>query len=95
MKKLFEYLKPCFYKYNDRIPNLETDKYTMGIMAQDIRMGIEASGFNPDEFSIVQKDDTGYYHVKYVQLIPVLVAKIKELEEEINQIKKDINGKVS
>jgi len=91
MKKLFEYLKPCMYKYNKKKPGLDTDNFTMGIMAQDIRMGIEASGYNPDNFTIVRKDNDGYYSVDYVQLIPVLISKIKELEEEINQIKKEKN----
>ena len=79
------------YKYNDKISGLETNKFTMGIMAQDIRMGIEASGYNPDNFTVVQQDNTGYYQVDYVQLIPVLISKINELEEQVNQLKKEKN----
>lgn len=88
MKKIFEHLKPCMYKYNNKLPNLETEKFTMGVMAQDIRMGIEASGHNPDDFTIVQKIKDDYYGVDYVQLIPVLISKIKELEQEIHKLQK-------
>jgi len=87
MKKLFENLKPCMYKYNDKLPGLEQEKFTMGVMAQDIRKGIEESGHNPDNFTVVQKQESGYYAVDYVQLIPILISKIKELENIINTIK--------
>lgn len=91
MKELFKHLKPCMYKYNDKISGLETNKFTMGIMAQDIRMGIEASGYNPDNFTVVNMGREGYYQVDYVQLIPVLISKINELEEQVNQLKKEKN----
>lgn len=87
MKKLFKNLKPAIFKYNNRVRNLETEKFTMGVMAQDIRKGLEESGFNPDEFTIVQKDNTGYYSVDYIQLIPVLISEINSLKQDINKLK--------
>ena len=87
MKKLFENLKPCMYKYNNKIAGLETEKFTMGVMAQDIRKGIDESGYDPDEFSIIKMNDNGYYSVDYIQLIPILISKIRELEKDINKLK--------
>lgn len=95
MNKLFENLKPCTYQYNDKVQGLETEKITIGVIAQDIRKGIEESGENPDDYSIVQKQDTGYFAVDYIQLIPVLIKEINTLKDrlEILENKKAYNDK--
>jgi len=63
-------------------------------MAQDIRQGIKDSGENPDNYTIVKMNETGYYSVDYVQLIPILIKEIQMLKEKIENIqKKEINGK--
>jgi len=90
LKQLFKNLKPAIYKYNSTLPNLDTDKFTFGIMAQDIRTGLEESGYDPDDYSIVKMNSSGYYSVDYVQLIPVLISEINNLKSEINEIKSKV-----
>ncbi|MCK5767292.1 MAG: hypothetical protein KAH35_02815 [Candidatus Atribacteria bacterium] len=87
--KLFKVLKPVVFNYKkDKIEGLDTDKKFIGVMAQDIRKGLVVEGFDPDEFSIVQTDENGYYTVDYVQLIPILIDRIKKLEDEVKNIKR-------
>ena len=93
--KLFKNLKPAIYNYKkNTLKSLDTEKRFFGVMAQDIRAGLEKEGFNPDDFSIVQTHeansefDKQHYSVDYVQLIPILIHKIKEMQEEIENLKK-------
>jgi hypothetical protein len=88
MDKLFDALRPAMYKYNDKISSLETEKITFGVMAQDIRRGIENSGYDPDNYSIVKMNDTGYYSVDYVQLIPILIKEIQILDKKVQELEK-------
>jgi uncharacterized protein YqfB (UPF0267 family) len=74
------------YNYNGKIDGLETKKTTIGVVAQDIREGISESGYNPDDFTIVKLNDNGFYSVDYVQLIPVLIDKINELEARLEKL---------
>jgi hypothetical protein len=90
MDKLFDNLVPYRYKYNTKKDGLETKLETFGVMAQDIRKGIEDSGFNPDNYSIVQKDKDGYYYVDYNQLIPVLIKEIKTLQKKVHTIEQSM-----
>jgi len=89
MDKLFDALKPYRYKYNNKVKGLDTVKYSMGIMAQDIRQGIIDSGEDPDDFNIVQMNNTGFYSVDYIQLIPILVKEIQDLKQEIKELKQN------
>ena len=83
-KELFKNLKPAIFKYNPKFDITKDNKYQIGLMAQDIREGLEKSGKNPDDFSIVKKENNGYYSVDYIQLIPILVSEIKELEKRLS-----------
>jgi hypothetical protein len=44
-------------------------------------------GLNYEDFSIVKLENSGFYSVDYIQLIPLLISKINHLEEKINNIK--------
>ena len=86
-ERVFDRLKPAIFKYKkDMVDGLQTEKQVFGIMAQDIRDGLKDEGFSPDDFSIVEMQDTGYYSVDYIQLIPLLVSKIKQLELDIRRL---------
>lgn len=61
-------------------------------MAQDIRKGLEESGYEPDDYSIVKMNNTGYYSVDYIQLIPILISEINYLKKEIKALKIQIKG---
>jgi hypothetical protein len=88
MDKLFENLVPYSYKYNEEVQGLETDLCSFGVMAQDIRKGIEESGHDPDNYSIVRSDKEGYFYVDYNQLIPILIKEIKILQTRVDKLEK-------
>ncbi len=79
---MFDKLKPAVFRYNGK-NGTDVKKIQMGVMAQDIVDGLVAEGLNPEEFGIIQKNEYGYYMVDYVQLIPILISRIKKLEEKV------------
>ena len=86
--KLWKEIKPSIFRYKkiDEL-GLSDEKIVIGVMAQDIREGLSKGGYNPNDFSVVQMEDTGYYSVDYIQLIPILINRVKKLESEIEKMK--------
>jgi len=83
LNKLFKSLRPASFRYK-----FDDTKIYFGVMAQDIEEGLINEGWDPESFSILQKDENGFFKVDYIQLIPVLIAKIKELENRLEMIEK-------
>ena len=81
-------LKPAIFNYKDAGINLDTEKTYIGVMAQDIIKAIELEGLNYEDFSIVKLENSGFYSVDYIQLIPILISKINSLEEKINKLER-------
>ena len=90
-EKLFARLKPAVFNYKENIlDELDTEKAYFGVMAQDILNGLESEGLNPDDFSIVKLEKSGYLSVDYIQLIPILISRIKKLEHEMETLKEKL-----
>jgi len=87
--KLFKRLKPAVFNYKEGtgISELDTERKFIGVMAQDIRQGLADEGLDADDFSIVHLNPNGFYSVDYVQLIPILINRIKKMEDEIRILK--------
>lgn len=64
-------LKPCEFKYK------WDDKKTLGFIAQDL---LEV--FPDDEYTIVKKDENGYYYIDQVQLMSVMCLCLQKLINE-------------
>ena len=79
MLNIFDKLKPCSWKWK------HNGKKSFGFIAQDL---LEI--FPEDEYDIVEKDKNGIYTVKYNQIIPFLVKKIKSQDEELLKLKNTI-----
>lgn len=87
-RKLFNNLRPAVFNYKENPQlGLSSEKTVIGVMAQDIVEGLRLSGVNPDDFSIVTRDEYGFYKVDYSQLIPILISEIRELKNEIQNLK--------
>ena len=69
------------YDWNENMKNLTRETGTeYGVLAQEVQK----------EFpEMVMKDSDGYLRVDYIQLIPVMIEAIKELKQEIDQLKQD------
>lgn len=87
LDELFKELKPAMFNYSGE-NGLDSEKINFGVMAQDIERGIINSGYSPEHFSILNKDEAGYFMVDYIQLIPLLISKIKQLEQRLEEIEK-------
>lgn len=83
---LFNNLKSAEYTYIDNELNLPSG-IQFGVMAQDIKEGLELQGKIPEDYSIIKMNDNGFYSVDYLQLIPLLITKVQELEKEIKTMK--------
>ena len=69
------------YDWNENMKNLTRETGTeYGVLAQEVQK----------EFpEMVMKGSDGYLRVDYIQLIPVMIEAIKELKQEIDQLKQD------
>lgn len=69
------------YDWNENMKNLTDETGTeYGVLAQEVQK----------EFpEMVVKGNDGYLRVDYIQLIPVMIEAIKELKQEIDQLKQD------
>jgi hypothetical protein len=77
------------YDWNDKLnPNMyqyflnQQKLHTIGLIAQNVRL------YFPEA---VQMNDEGFYYIEYHKLNAVLVEGIKELQEEIVNMDKELN----
>ena len=70
-----------YYEWNDKMKDLSGKSgFDYGVIAQEIQR----------EFpEMVMVDDSGYFSVDYIQLIPVLIEAVKELKLEIDLLKEN------
>ena len=78
-------LKPAEYSYTNPSHG-NTEKLTMGIMAQDIE-----EVWPYEKYSVLHKDTQGYYSVEYYQLIAPMVKAIQELSTKVEELEKKLN----
>lgn len=78
---IFDKLKPCSFRYKDR------NRQHLGFIAQEVEEAMIDSGVNGEDFAAVVNDD-GKYSLRYNEFIPMLVAKIKQLEKKIEELEK-------
>ncbi len=75
-------LKPCSFKYNAIIQQINDNKTHMGFIAQDL---LEL--FPENEYAVVFKNGE-YYNVNLLQLIAPMVKAIQELSEKVDRLEK-------
>jgi hypothetical protein len=74
-------IRPAQFKYNDERYG-DTDKITLGVMAQDIE-----KIYPGEDYTVLHRDENGYYMVEYTQLIAPMIKAIQELAEEVEKLK--------
>jgi hypothetical protein len=73
-------LNPIEYKMKG------VDEVKLGLSAQEVETLVGAG------LSMVQKDEQGYYSVKYTELIAPLINAVKNLSEQVEQLKFKLNA---
>ena len=74
-KKLLAELEPVEFEFKNN------DKKHYGFIAQDIEL------LYPE---LVNKNDIGYKTINYIELIPILLSKIKDMQKEIDNLKEHL-----
>lgn len=79
-------LKPKTYKYKDDLSKTNT-----GFIAQDLQSVIEELGIDNESFAPLSKGDDGYLGINYIQLIPILWAKVQQQDDMIKHLSEEIH----
>ncbi len=78
---LFEALEPASFFYRKGLR-----KRHLGFIAQDVLTGLEKLGVSEEELAVLSKNEEGFYGIAYGELIPVLWAKVKELDKKLKEL---------
>ncbi len=78
-------LKPKTYKYDD-----DLSKTSMGFIAQDLQTVIEELGIDSESFAPLSNSDDGCLGINYIQLIPILWAKVQQQDNTIEKLSEEI-----
>lgn len=78
---LFDALKPASFLYKGKGPARH-----LGFIAQDVAEAAEALGLGEADLALLSVNEKGYYGLNYSEFIPILTAKIMELESKIKEL---------
>ena len=81
---IFDNLKPCSYKY------IKGERTHLGMIAQEVESAIINSGLDLNSYAAVCIDkDSKEYGLRYSEFIPLLIAKVQQLDGEMKNLKKN------
>ena len=75
---LFDRLSPASFLYKGR----PTGRH-LGFIAQDVEVAAAECGIDKSDLALLVQDEDGLYGLSYSEFIPILVAKIKDLETRL------------
>ena len=87
VKEFFRKINPITFHYN-QASLLDTKDTNFGVLAQEMEQLLREEGYRENSIVKVMEDGRGFLGVNYPQLIAWCIAGIKELYEEIDNIKK-------
>lgn len=75
---LFDRLSPASFLYKGRAAGRH-----LGFIAQDVEVAAAECGIDKSDLALLVQDEDGLYGLSYSEFIPILVAKIKDLETRL------------
>ena len=78
---LFDRLSPASFLYKGR----PTGRH-LGFIAQDVEVAAAECGIDKSDLALLVQDEDGLYGLSYSEFIPILVAKIKDLETRLEEL---------
>lgn len=75
---LFDRLSPASFLYKGRAAGRH-----LGFIAQDVEVAAAECGIDKSDLALLVQDEDGLYGLSYSEFIPILVAKIKSLENRL------------
>jgi len=79
-------LRPITYKRSHRDSDIVSDNKSFGLIAQEVKTSLEASGVS-DEMIWEYDSDADSYSMRYSELIMPMIKAIQELKAEVEQLK--------
>ena len=76
---------------NSTVEN-EGRKKHFGLIAQELKLAMDESGFDSQNYSIWDKDDYSIQSVAYVELVPLLVKAVQELSAKVEELESRLNS---
>lgn len=78
---LFDRLRPISYRLKGR------NRRHLGFIAQEVEESMEAAGIGSEDFGGLVIDSENGYGLRYEEFIPLLAAKVQELDLELKELK--------
>lgn len=85
------------YNYNNHIqedPDTTTNKEA-SVQKPETHYGLYAQELIELYPDLVTKGQDGYYGVKYLELVPILIRSIQELKQELDEVKGESNARIT
>lgn len=79
---IFDRLVPASFYYKEH----NCGKRHLGFIAQDVESAMDSAGIKHEEFAPLDIRSDGSYGLRYTEFIPLLVAKIQQLERKITEL---------
>lgn len=83
---LFDNLTPVRYKYNNGTSN----RYHLGLIAQDVEKAIEISNLTLQDCAILVKDKKENYGLRYGEFISLNIWQIQKLKNRVTELENEI-----
>ena len=69
----------------------EGRKKHFGLIAQELKLAMDESGFDSKNYSIWDKDDYSIQSVAYVELVPLLIKAVQELSSKVQELESKLS----
>lgn len=78
--KFFDMLRPCRYVLKKH------QRYHVGLIAQEVEEAMKSAGIESRELGALVIDEEGKYGLRYEEFIPLLIAKVQQLESRLEAV---------
>lgn len=78
--EVFDRLRPCVFRLKGR------NRRHLGFIAQEVESAMQAAGIDSADFAALVIDAEGGYGLRYEEFIPLLVAKVQQLEKKVEGV---------
>ena len=82
---IFDALKPATFLWLNRADK----RRHLGMIAQEVEEAMLNAGFERSDFAPLNIDEDGRYGITYGEFIPLLVAKVQQLDAEVKELRQN------
>lgn len=82
ISEIFKNIRTVTFRYKTKVSR--DNRKNFGVIAQEV-----AEVFDPKDYSVVNMEEDGYFSVRLIQFVPLLIEYCKELEKRIELLEKN------